>query len=419
MKFYQSPRWSNELLDCSMPMTFDTYNKCSGNCLYCFSYFQKAINKTEGGHLDYQAGDLTWVNPERIKKLFRGDLPKSQFNDYIKNKVVMQWGGLSDQFDNYERQHGVTLELLKFFDEIKYPLSFSTKFDWWTKDERYMELVRRNPQWHFKFSIINLDEEKAKRMEKGIPSPQERIEAIKRVSDLGNHVTLRLRPFIIGYTNKNNEHLKLIKLAHEAGADSISTEFFCLEQRADHHLKARYAEMSKIMGFRILEFYRANSIMRGYLRLNYNIKKPYIKEMKELCDELGMRFYVSDAHHKEKCHGGSCCGLPCSFNYSRGQLTEALIIAREKGEVRFSDIEPHIQTFKKIIWYKAEGLNTKSNEARLKAGELTLFEFIRNNWNKPNKANSPYKYFQGILIPSGLDESNNIIYKYNYEKAKI
>ena len=39
---YASPRWTNEILDCSMPMTFDTYSKCSYHCLYCFSFYQKS-----------------------------------------------------------------------------------------------------------------------------------------------------------------------------------------------------------------------------------------------------------------------------------------------------------------------------------------------------------------------------------------
>ena len=39
---YASPRWTMEIPDCSMPMTFDTYSKCAYNCLYCFSYFQKS-----------------------------------------------------------------------------------------------------------------------------------------------------------------------------------------------------------------------------------------------------------------------------------------------------------------------------------------------------------------------------------------
>jgi len=39
----------------------------------------------------------------------------------------MQWGALADQFDQYEKRHGISLELLKFFDEIDYPLSMSSK----------------------------------------------------------------------------------------------------------------------------------------------------------------------------------------------------------------------------------------------------------------------------------------------------
>lgn len=37
-----------------------------------------------------------------------------QFKEYIKQRKVMQWGGLSDQFDGFERTRGITLELLRF-----------------------------------------------------------------------------------------------------------------------------------------------------------------------------------------------------------------------------------------------------------------------------------------------------------------
>lgn len=31
---YGSPRWSGEIADCTMPMTFDTYSNCSFGCVY-------------------------------------------------------------------------------------------------------------------------------------------------------------------------------------------------------------------------------------------------------------------------------------------------------------------------------------------------------------------------------------------------
>lgn len=78
-------------------------------------------------------------------------------------------------------------------------------------------------------------------------------------------------------------------------------------------------------------FYKKYSVQSGYLRLNRKVKEPFFRNMKELCDQLGMRFYVSDAHFKELCHNGSCCGLPPTWNYSRGQFCEALNICKRKG----------------------------------------------------------------------------------------
>lgn len=42
-KTYGSPRWTGEIADCSLPVTFDTYSNCSFGCVYCFSQYQRAI----------------------------------------------------------------------------------------------------------------------------------------------------------------------------------------------------------------------------------------------------------------------------------------------------------------------------------------------------------------------------------------
>ena len=250
---YTSPRWSMEIPDCSMPMSMDTYSRCSYNCLYCFSFFQKS-HTTKG----YLTGQPRSVNPEKVIALFENAAVNNtaaanktdvQFFKYIQDRRIMQWGGLADEFDEYERRNGVTLELLRYFDKIDYPLSFSTKAAWWTEDSRYMELFARHTHnWHVKISIITADPEKARKIERGVPSPQERLAAIKRLADIGIHVTLRLRPFIIGCSE---DYPTLIRAAKEAGADSVTTEFFCMESRADDRLKARYAAMSEVLGYDI------------------------------------------------------------------------------------------------------------------------------------------------------------------------
>jgi len=406
MKYYGSPRWSGEICDCSMPMTFDTYNLCSYRCLYCFSFFQRSIGGTKKSYIN---DNVRWVNPEKVMKIFT-DPDSSQFGPYVKQRLAMQWGGLSDQFDEHERKHGISLQLLRFFRQIQYPISFSTKATWWTEDERYVSLFRGADHFNLKFSIITLDEEKARKVEVLVPSPEERLKAIARAASWGiGGVTLRLRPFIIGVTTPS--YLDLIERAADAGAEAVSTEFVCVEKRAKR-AKRQFEAIGRVAGYDLLKMYtKASKGQSGYLRGNREMKRPYIDAMQERCDKLGLRFYVSDAHFKERCANGSCCGLRPDWNYSRGQFTEALLIAKEKGQVRWADIEPGLR-YATFDYGNAEGFNQCTSERRAAHHDWSMKDYVRREWNNVNGGHSPYKYFGGVLHPIGRDESGDVIYEY-------
>jgi len=413
MGFYSSPRWSNEITDCSMPMTFDTYSNCSFGCLYCFSQYLRALGHSGESYLHKKVKS---VNVERVKRIFRESLDGknvSQFSAYIQKRIPMQWGGLSDQFDGFERRFGVTLELLKFFKEIDYPLSFSTKSVWWTEDERYTSLFKDQKNWNVKFSIITLDEEKARQIERNVPTPESRLAAIGRIANLNcGGATLRLRPFIIGISDPS--YKELIKRAYSVGASALSTEFFCVDRRSPT-LKQYFPTINKLCGFDLSRFYIKYSVGSGYLRLNRNVKRPYITAMKQICDELGMRFYVSDVHFKELCPNSCCCGLSEDWNYSRGQWTEALMIAKKNGKVYFKDISNDILTLHTYEWRRTEGYNTNTSERAAKFYGMSMADFLRYVWNNPQNGQSPYTMYEGILVPDGKDDDGNIIYRYNAE----
>lgn len=413
MAYYQSPRWSAEIADCSMPMTFDTYSNCAFGCIYCFSQYQRGVGM---GKNHYLAKEVNPVHVDKIKKMFTDpDNHAGQFATYIKQRRVMQWGGLSDQFDGFERKYGVTLELLRFFKEINYPLCFSTKATWWTKDERYMELVRGQKNWNFKFSIITLDEEKARRIERGVPSPLERLDAIERIAkaDAGG-ATLRLRPFIIGVSTPT--YLELIREAGNSGATALSTEFFCVERRSQT-LKEWMPVFNELCGLDLMQFYIKYSVSQGYLRLNRKVKAPFIRNMQALCKDIGMRFYVSDAHFKELCNNGSCCGLPPTWNYSHGQFCEALQICKARGSVCWDDIKADIESLHQYDWGRAYGYNASSSEKRAQFYGMSMAAYMRWLWNNPQAGQSPYKMFEGVMQPSGKDSNGNLIYTYNEERT--
>lgn len=102
MAYYQSPRWTAEVADCSMPMTFDTYSNCSFNCIYCFSQFQRALG---GGKEAYLHKEVKAVSVEKIKRMFtEPDKYAGHFADYIygvlKPAGTDEEGNLIYQYDN-------------------------------------------------------------------------------------------------------------------------------------------------------------------------------------------------------------------------------------------------------------------------------------------------------------------------------
>ena len=100
---YDSPRISSEIPDCSMPLTFDSYNYCSLGCTYCFAYFFKSNNPA------IKNNDLKSANTTNLIAALKGK-PKDArskilYKHFYKRKFLLHWGGLADPFCNFEKNH--------------------------------------------------------------------------------------------------------------------------------------------------------------------------------------------------------------------------------------------------------------------------------------------------------------------------
>lgn len=397
-------------------MTFDTYSLCAFQCQYCFAFYQK-VHKLKG----YNDRQVRHVNPAKVKEIFEAGEGRNvelsqnaaQFLPYVRSRKVMQWGALSDPFDGCERKYGITLDLLRYFDAIDYPLSFSTKAAWWTQDPRYRELFARHAHnWHVKISVITADPYKAAMIEQGVPSPQERIEAIRTLAGIGIHTTLRLRPFLIGASDHPGAGWpELVMAAAGAGADSVTTEWFCMEARADAPIKERYAAMSRVLGYDLWDFYQTNSPQQGYKRLNRAIKLPVALQMRDLAHSLGMRFTASDAHLRDLNDYVNCCGVPPEWNSQTSHFGGAVYRAVRDGAVQYAEIRPEIERLFQFEWKKAAQFNTGTNAKAALMYDTTMAEWVRLHWNNPKAGASPAKMYE-CLTPAGRDGDGNIIYRY-------
>lgn len=405
--FYASPRWSTEIPDCAVPMSFDTYSACSFGCRYCFSNYQKTIGIGAKGARVY---GVRPVHVDAVKRLFLGqetNVAHGQFHRYVDERRVMQWGGLADPFDHFEMKHGVGLEMLKFFALIDYPITFSTKGVAWTKDERYMEPFRKATQFHVKMSIITPEERYAKAIERGVPTVKERLKAMERLAKLGVPVTLRLRPFIpvvsAGYR-------KLMRSAADAGARSVSTEFYCIERRSKVGCE-QAREIGKMVEYDLLDYYMKNSEGGGYLRLNRDAKLPRFEGLRSAAHDCGMTIHVSDAHGKDFGDSGCCCGIPESFPWCRGQGTQAVVWARDHGDVGWDIASLGNQYQQDFLWRKAEGYNQGKTENRAKYYEMTMRDYLRIKWNRPSDLKGPVIAYGGVLEPYSRD-GDTLRYRY-------
>lgn len=411
---YASPRWSWEILDCAMPMTFDTYSNCAHQCVYCFAYFQRAIGKTAD---DYLSHKVRSVNVDHVKRMFIDpDKYAGNFAGYIKRRFVLQWGGLSDGFDWYERKFRKSLELLRFFREIDYPVSISTKGVWFLDDPDYVEVLKDARNTHWKYSIITTNPEHAKKLEPGTPSPQERFDALRKLNDLGvGATTLRMRPYVIGSTDLCAE--EMFQQARDTGCYSLTTEFLCLEKRATDNHRERYRRISEVVGFDVWDYYRKTSYSgSGLMRLNYDVKRSHMKRLQELSEQYGVPLFISDAHHKEASTSAGCCGLPNTGPlsvYNKGQFAQAIQIAKQTGQVRWSDIAEDAAWLKDLPFVGAEGYNHGDTFNRARNRYHSMYDFMRDVWNNPKSWSSPARYFGGALVPAAADDNGDIVYLYN------
>jgi len=408
---YDSPRASYEYVDCALPLTFDQYSVCSYDCLYCFAFYQRAMNSVSAE--DFWERKVHSVNIESVKKYISLDEEKGNNRGkarklaMFKQKLPLHWGGLSDPADEYEKKHKVGLEIIKHLRKEAYPTFFSLKGDAFLSPE-YLKEFEGSTNFKFQISITSADDAIAKKIERGVPPPSKRLEMMKTLSKTGCEVMLRMRPYIIGYTDRTLE--ELLVRSKDAGATAVSMEFFCLERRAAGYLRRRYEQMSEALGFNIFDYYKHLSKGSGYLRLNSNTKAPHVEKVYKLCRKLGMRFACSDAHFKELNDTGCCCGLDNTWNWSRGQFTNALIKARKCGIACMKDIEQDREW--EHLWKFSEVRNCGDWKKYRKFKNVTCKMAKDNIWNDPQNPSSPYQYFDGRLVPQSLDENQNVVYGY-------
>jgi DNA repair photolyase len=182
---------------CLYTFEIDTYGRgCLHDCVYCYAKAELTVhgywNKPFPMPIDISEVWKTFFTVFETEK-------SSKWRSVLERRVPLRIGSMSDSFMFMDQKYGVTKELLRILDYYQYPYIIFTRSDLVAYDD-YMKLL--NPKLcSVQASISSTDDKLNQLIEKGAPSAQRRLKALKKLSENGIWTTVRLNPFFPIYAD--------------------------------------------------------------------------------------------------------------------------------------------------------------------------------------------------------------------------
>ena len=158
-------------------------NKCSHNCAYCFANIQR---------------DDRYSDIEHTVKFLGKDKHTGLVGDFWDNGYSLTLSNRTDPFS--ETNITDTLVLARIFSTVENGIFIQTKLGRREYIDKFLENIgtKRNIVWYI--TITTPNDDIAKIIEPGAPSPTERMKTAKYLHDLGFTVIVAFNPFVKGWT---------------------------------------------------------------------------------------------------------------------------------------------------------------------------------------------------------------------------
>lgn len=315
-KFW-SPSVTSQFRICPIPFHFDTYRGCQYGCLFCFArdFIQFQRRKREGAQSKQSflegnspIGLQKWIDKVNSKEYNYKKAEEVAFKERIPVKI----GATADPFPLVEKYEKITYECLKIFDKYDYPVQISTK-----NPEVFLsyahEFIGSNIALNVSCSFC--DDDIARKIEVGAPSPTRRFDAIKKLSDMGFKITVRIQPFILPYSLEVAD--KFICKLKECGVWAFQTEGLKLRVMMPEKERIVYEKIGEVFGFDIINDFKNRGEIEGGDRVYCDEdKKRMLKTYNDLAQKYGIKFFNADNLVEKGCGcSAECCGTECLRNY--------------------------------------------------------------------------------------------------------
>ena len=193
--------------------TINPYRGCSHACVYCFArpthdYLGLGIGE------DFERKIVVKVNAvERLRAELRS--PK-----WDGSHIAM--GTNTDPYQHAEGKYHLTRGIVETLSAARNPFSILTKSTLVLRDGALLAAAAQRTEVSVSFSIGTLDRSVWKLTEPGTPPPDRRVEALRRLTDLGLSCGVLVAPVLPGLSDSEDQLTEVVEACAAAGAVSVS-----------------------------------------------------------------------------------------------------------------------------------------------------------------------------------------------------
>ncbi len=284
--------------------TLNITNGCLFQCTYCYARgYRQAPPKGEV---------YLYIN-----------LPNLLKEELKKKKVLPQWAILntsSDCFQSHPEVLNVTLEVFRILLDSGIEISFLTKG---LIPHRFMNLFGQSPQKILcQIGLVSLSERFWREYEPGAPSPEERLENVQRLKEIGIVPEIRIDPIIPFVTDTEIGVTALFGRLKEIGVKRVTLSYLHLRPAIEKQLMKELSPLHRrVMEscFGIQEWKAIGSSSKTKL-LPKTVREKGYQRMKGIAERFGITASVC------QCKNPDLKGDLCGSGRAKAALGERALI---------------------------------------------------------------------------------------------
>ncbi len=202
----------NDSPDIGFRWSVNPYRGCWHACAYCYA---------RPGHQYIGFGAGTDFDRRIVVKTNAADVLSVQLASKSWRREVVVFSGSTDCYQPLEATYELTRRCLEVCLARHTPIAIITKGTLIRRDVELIARLAHGPGAHVTVSIPFLDEDAARALEPGAPTPSRRFETMRILADAGVTVGISLAPLIPGF--RESDIAMLLQRAKECGATSAFT----------------------------------------------------------------------------------------------------------------------------------------------------------------------------------------------------